>query len=76
MPNMQVGTIVGNDCVTGELIQISPGRMTQDMRKHYWHNPHELVGQIAKYKSFEYGSKDTSRFKTFQSLRDPSDMAS
>tara|TARA_R110000868_G_scaffold5782_1_gene33944 strand:- start:20880 stop:21587 length:708 start_codon:yes stop_codon:yes gene_type:complete len=69
-----VGTILANDCVTGALMSISPGRMTHDMRKYYWDNRHELVGKVIKYKSFEYGKKDNTRFATFQDFRHAEDM--
>jgi DNA ligase-1 len=74
-PNGQVGTIMGRDCVSNTIIPISPGRMSQDMRRHYWHNQKELIGKIVKYKSFDYGLKEASRFVTFQSFRDASDMS-
>ena len=69
-----IGTIVGHDCVTGDTIQISAGRMTHEMRKHYWVNKHLIYGRIAKYKAFEYGRMNAPRFATFQDFRDVADM--
>jgi DNA ligase-1 len=72
--NGQVGTIIGRDLATEQIIQISPGRMTVDMRQHYWERPAELIGKIAKYKTFDYGTLDAPRFSTFQAFRDEADM--
>lgn len=69
-----VGTIVGRDCASGAVMQVSPGRMTHDMRKHYWLHQDQLLGKTIKYKSFEYGKKDAARFATFQDFRHPEDM--
>ena len=73
-PNGHVGTLKCRDYITGELYDVSPGRMTHAWRKHYWENPRELIGQIIKHKSFDYGSVHTARFRTFQALRDADDM--
>lgn len=70
----RVGTIYGLDCKNGAIVCMSPGRMTQDMREHYWGNPNEIIGKIAHYKSFEYGRLNAGRFITFQGFRDPADM--
>lgn len=69
-----VGTIVATNCVTGVHMQVSPGRMTHDMRRHYWLHQDQLIGKTIKYKSFEYGQKDAPRFATFQDFRHPEDM--
>lgn len=70
-----IGTIVGKDLATGEILQISPGRMSHDDRKYYWQYPHEILGKIVKFKTFDYGKLDASRFCTFQAFRDAADMA-
>lgn len=67
----QVGTIIARDLETGQLLQVSPGRMTKDLREYYWHNPHKLLGEIITVKWFEYGVKDAPRFCTFQNMRPP-----
>jgi DNA ligase-1 len=69
-----VGTIVATACDTGVVMQISPGRMTHDMRRHYWLQQDQLIGKVIKYKAFEYGRKDSARFATFQDFRHPEDM--
>ena len=74
-PSGQVGTIIGRDCATGETYDVSPGRMTQDMRIYYLNHPGELIGKIIKHKSFDYGAVNTARFRTFQAFRDEGDMA-
>jgi len=75
VPADRIGTIVGRDCVTGDTIQVSPGRMTHDMRKHYWLHKDQILGKMIKYKSFEYGQKDAPRHATFQDFRDAEDMS-
>jgi len=74
VPSGQVGTILGKDCVTGEAYDVSPGRMTQDERIHYFKHPEKLIGRIIKHKSFDYGAVNTARFRTFQAFRDAGDM--
>lgn len=71
----RVGTIMATDLVTGAMTTISPGRMTQDMRIHYWLHQDQLLGKIVKYKCFDYGKKDNVRFPTFQIIRDEADMS-
>lgn len=75
VPNGKVGTICGYDMQTKASIDISPGKMTHDVRSYMWRHQNELVGKIAKYKWFKYGAIDAPRFATFQSLRDPEDMS-
>lgn len=75
MPNGLVGTILGEDIETGEPVRASPGKLTLPERELYWRQPELLIGQIGKYKAFEYGAKDVDRFVTFQCLRSPDDMA-
>ena len=74
IPNKQVGTLVCKDCITGEVYNVAPGRMTVGWRQYYWAHPEDLIGKIVKHKSFDYGSLNTARFKTFQALRDAADM--
>jgi len=75
VPASCIGTIVGKNLATGEVMQISPGRMTYNMRAHYWTFREQLLGKIVKFKSFEYGKKDNARFATFQAFRDPMDFS-
>jgi len=70
----RVGTIIGKNILTGETMQISPGRMTQDQRIHYWEHKNEILGKMVKFKSFEYGKLNNSRFVTFQAFRDEADL--
>lgn len=70
VPNGCVGTIVGNDTKTSRSIEISPGRMTHDMRRYYWEHPEKIVGRIATYKFFGYGQLNAPRFPTFQAFRE------
>jgi len=74
IPNGQVGTIIGHDLKTGQLLEISPGKMIKDQRQWYWRNQHLILNQVVKYKCFDYGSINAPRFATFQAFRDPLDM--
>lgn len=75
IPNEQVGTIIGTDLETGQQLEISPGRMTQDQRKYYWVAQDHIVDKIVKYKAFGYGAINVPRFATFQAFRDADDMS-
>ena len=62
--------------VEGQVITVSPGRMTAKERAHYFENPKELIGKIVKFQFFPKGIKDKPRFPTFQSFRDIADIQS
>jgi DNA ligase-1 len=66
----RVGTILGDDLKTGQALNISPGRMTHFYRQKYFMMPHEIVGRVIKYKTFDYGAIDAPRFSTFQAFVD------
>ena len=70
----QVGTLKCIDLETKENEDISPGRLTKAQRIHFFQNPEKLIGKIIKYKSFDYGKLNTSRFRTFQTFRHPDDL--
>lgn len=74
IPNGQVGSLQGVCLKTGKLITIGPGKMAHKERAHYWQNPHELIGQVVKYKHFPKGVKDKPRFPTFELIRAASDL--
>lgn len=88
VPNGRVGGIYGTlladvkDPVTkavllakGEEVLLAPGHMTEKERIHYLAHPEEIVGEIAKGKTFPKGVKDKLRFPIFVSLRSPQDMS-
>jgi len=74
VPSGKVGTLFVRDLKTNELISVSPGRMTHDMRQFYWERPDKLIGEIVKYKWFDYGRLDAPRFATFQAIRSAEDL--
>jgi DNA ligase-1 len=74
VPNGKVGTIIGTDLQTGQLLEISPGKMTHDERRFYWVNQHGIIGKVVKYKAFGYGSLNVARFATYQGFRDLDDI--
>lgn len=75
VPNGKVGTIIGTDCKTGQILEVSPGKMTHAERRRHWNHPNTVIGKIIRYKSFIYGSIDAPRFATFQGFRDLDDMS-
>lgn len=74
VPNGQVGTLVCHDIKTEEIYSVSPGRMTVPLRKYYFEKQSKLIGKIIKHKSFDYGTLNTARFRTFQAFRDADDL--
>ena len=70
VPNGMVGTILGTDLKTGQQLEVSPGRISHDMRKFYWENPHRIVGSIGHYRYFGYGNVAAPRFATWQAFRE------
>lgn len=70
-----VGMLVCKDVETGQIIDVGPGEMTHDMRKHYWNNQGELVGTACKYRSLDTGLKDKPRFARWVSPRTLTDIS-
>lgn len=69
VPSGMVGTIVALDPTWGEL-RVAPGTMPHDVRKHFWQNPHRIVGCTIHWRSFGYGIKDRPRFPRFYGIRE------
>lgn len=59
----------------GDLVKVSAGSMPHADRVRYFENPSQILGQIAKVKTFPKGVKDKPRFPTFLSLRATEDMS-
>jgi DNA ligase 1 len=70
----RIGTLHGLDLKTREPLVISPGRMTQEDRMMFFKFPGLLLGKVVKYKTFDYGKVNASRFCTFQGFRDVNDL--
>lgn len=58
----------------GEEFKVGAGCMTHEDREHFFNNPDELLGRIAKYKFFDHGAKDALRHARFFCFRAESDM--
>lgn len=56
------------------VVKVGAGSMPHADREMYFKNPHLLLKQIGKAKTFPKGVKDKPRFPTFQSLRSMTDM--
>ena len=74
VPNGRVGTLFVQDLKTNETVQVSPGKMTHDQRAYFLKNPTAIVGEVVKYKWFDYGVVDAPRFATFQAFRSRDDL--
>jgi DNA ligase-1 len=60
----------------GKLVQVGSGKMTKVQAKHYWQNPHEIVGKPSTVKHLAHGIVDNMRMGTWVSIRLPQDMSS
>lgn len=69
VPNGMVGSLECTDVKTGKAITVAAGSMPHEDRARYFREPHLLIGQTIKYKTFPKGVKDKPRFPTFQSIR-------
>ena len=58
----------------GDIVTVSPGKMTNDEAALYFDRPELLVGKVIKFKFFPKGIKDKPRFPTYVAHRDPVDM--
>ena len=74
VPKGMLGSLVCRDVKSGTTITVGPGELNHDLRKHYWSNPTELIGQTISYKYFPQGVKDLPRFPTFVSIRPQEDL--
>lgn len=75
VPNGMVGTLVCRDVKTGNTINVSPGKMTQDDKIFFWNNQDKIKGRTISYKHFPHGVKDKPRFANFMHFRDEADQA-
>ena len=88
VPNGQVGSVQGTmladfyDPTTGKLlfakglpITVGSGEMSVKEATHYFQNPDEIVGRIAKFKHMTHGVKSLPRFPTYVSHRLVQDMS-
>ncbi|WZL04197.1 ATP-dependent DNA ligase [Escherichia phage KS_A8] len=75
VPNGMIGTLVCKDVKTGNTINVSPGKLTQEDKIYYWNNPDKIKGRTISYKHFPHGVKDKPRFANFMHFRDESDQA-
>lgn len=81
LPNGMVGRLIvrldknitrGNVLVFDKRdhVTISPGKLTQSERIHYWQNQDQILGRHVKFKFFPKGIKDKLRHATFQCFLD------
>ena len=58
----------------GQVVTVSPGKLTVKEREHFFQNPHEILEQTIKFKFFPKGGKDKPRFPTYVCIRAAADM--
>lgn len=58
----------------GEIIRVSPGKMSHEDRLRFFQNPQLIVNQIIKHKFFPHGIKDKPRFSNYQMIRPLEDV--
>lgn len=58
----------------GQVITVSPGKMTNEEAADFFRNPFKIVGKVIKFKFFPKGIKDKPRFPTYMTIRAESDM--
>lgn len=75
VPNGMVGVLVCKDVKTGNTINVSPGKLTQEDKIFFWNNPDKIKGRTISYKHFPHGVKDKPRFANFMHFRDEADQA-
>ncbi|UPT53011.1 DNA ligase [Hafnia phage yong3] len=74
VPNGMVGVLVCKDVKTGNEIKVSPGKLTEAEKIHFFQNQHLIKGRTISYKHFPHGVKDKPRFANFMHFRDESDQ--
>lgn len=73
-PNGMIGSLQCIDIKTGDVITVSPGKLTATERKHYFNRSDLIIGRLISYKHFPHGVKDKPRFPTFEHFRIPEDQ--
>jgi DNA ligase-1 len=58
----------------GDIVTVSPGKMTQEERALYFAEPDLIVGKVISFKFFPRGIKDKPRYPTYVHHRDPVDV--
>ncbi len=69
-----LGGMIAKDIETGMEINVGPGKMSHDLRKHLWLHPEEIIGKVIKYRSMDKGVKDKPRFPRWIDFRSERDM--
>lgn len=69
-----VGMLQCRDVLTGNMIDVGPGKMTHKERIHFWNNPNEMVNQYVKYRSMDTGVKVMPRFARYICIRGIADI--
>jgi DNA ligase-1 len=88
IPNGMVGTLICRQLTDvfdpmdetkllipkGQIIRVSPGKMTHEERAFYMKHPEKIIKQIIKHKFFPHGIKDKPRFSNYQCIRMKEDL--
>lgn len=74
IPSGMVGSFWLKSDKYDEEFKVSAGSMTHAEKLHAMQNPHLFVGQFARYKFFEHGTKNAPRQGIFDGIRAPEDI--
>jgi len=70
-----VGLLICRDILSGQIINVGPGKMSHAERLYYFDNPTELINEPIKYRSVDTGLKDAPRFARYICRRSRDDIS-
>ena len=65
VPNGMIGTLICRDVLTGQIIRVSPGKMTHLERAAWFEDQTQIVGHGIKYRSLDTGVVEAPRHARF-----------
>lgn len=68
-PKGMIGALWLKDIYSGEEVKVGAGKLTHDLRKYYFENKNEIVGELVKYAFLATGKKDKPRHARYISHR-------
>lgn len=68
-PKGMIGALWLKDIYSGEEVKVGAGKLTHDLRKYYFENQNEIVGELVKYAFLATGKKDKPRHARYISHR-------
>jgi DNA ligase-1 len=74
-PKGMIGALWLRDIHSGEIVKVGAGKLTHDLRKHYFENQGEIIGELVKYAFLDTGKKSLPRHPRYISHRAWEDMS-